>query len=400
MSIKPPSVEQQDRRGASGFALFALGFRPFFLCAGFAAVAIMTVWLLGYTKRNPLLTYYGSSGWHAHEMLFGYMVAVIAGFLLTAVRNWTHIETPRGMTLAALVALWLAGRVLPVMSDIPPWLVALVDFAFLPVLTLTLAVPLLRAGRRKDLSIIALLVVLIGANALVHSEWLHFTMDTARLGVLVAIYALVLLITLIAGRVFPFFIEGGLGEGTVQQRPVIEYASVIVVIVLALADLFSPSVKPVVVCAYLAAAVHAWRWFGWFSKGVWSQPLLWVLMLGYAWLIVGFVLLGVSYSGQISHMLAFHGFMVGGFGGLTLGMMARVALGHTGRPLRVSPLVAMSFMMLNVAAVVRIAGPLSSARYSQAMIIAAGALWIISFVLFLLIYAPILMQPRVDNRPG
>lgn len=359
----------------------------------------MVVWLRGYTKSEPLLTYYGSSGWHAHEMLFGYMTAVIAGFLLTAVRNWTGRETLRGLPLAALVGLWLAGRALPLLSGIPPWWVAAVDFAFLPALALALAVPLLQAGRRQDLSLIVLLAVMIGANALVHSEWLGYTRDTSHLGVVVAIYALVLLITLITGRVIPFFIERGVGEA-VPPRPVIEYASTITVLALALADLFSPSVKAVVVCASLAAAVHAWRWFGWLSRGIWTQPLLWVLMLGYAWLIVGFVLLAISYTGHISHMLAFHAFMVGGFGAMTLGMMARVALGHTGRPLRVSPLVVMSFLLLNVAGVVRIVGPLSSARYAQALIIGAGTLWIISFILFLLVYAPILTQPRVDNRPG
>lgn len=360
----------------------------------------MAVWLLGYTKRNPLLTYYGSSGWHAHEMLFGYMVAVIAGFLLTAVRNWTNIQTVRGIPLAALVMLWVAGRVLPVLPFIPPWVVALVDFSFLPALLIALAVPLLQARQRKNFFVIPLLLLLIAANALVHSEWLGYAMDTARLGIVLAIYTIVLLIAIIAGRVIPFFIERGLDGAKTQQRPAIEYASVISVIALALADLFSPSVKAVVLCAILAAVVHAWRWYGWLVKAVWSQALLWVLMAGYAWLIVGFALLAVSYSGYISQMIAFHAFMVGGFGGLTLGMMARVALGHTGRPLRVSPLVAMAFAMLNIAAVVRVAGPLLSFRYAQPMITAAGALWIIGFVLFLLVYAPILMQARADNRPG
>lgn len=360
----------------------------------------MAIWLLGYTKRDPLLTYYGSSGWHAHEMLFGYAVAVVAGFLLTAVRNWTNTETVRGMPLAALTLLWLAGRVLPLSPAVPPWLVALVDLAFLPVLAFVLAVPLIRAGQRRNLFVLALLGVLMAANALVHSEWLGYAMDTARLGIVLAVYTLVLLITVIAGRVIPFFIASALATAKLRPRPVIEYMSVITVVLLAFTDLFSPSVRVVAVCAMLAAVVHAWRLRSWMVRPAWSQPLLWVLLAGYAWLVAGFLLLAVAYSGFIPSMLAFHALMVGGIGVLTLGMMARVALGHTGRPLRASPLVVLAFLLMNVAAVVRVAGPLLTLRYTQAVISAAGALWITSFVLFLVIYTPILIQARSDGRPG
>lgn len=399
-TIKPSLSEQQYEARPAGLALFALGFRPFFLCAGIAAVVLMVIWLLGYTKRDPLLTYYGSSGWHAHEMLFGYVVAVVAGFLLTAVRNWTNSETMRGMPLAALTLLWLAGRILPLLLFIPPWMVALVDLAFLPVLAIVLAVPLVRAKQNRNLFVVALLGVLMLANVLVHSEWLGYAMDTARLGEVLAIYTLVLLITVIAGRVIPFFIASALPAAKVLSRPAIDYMSIITVILLALSDLFSPSVRVVVVCALLAALVHAWRLRGWMVWAALTQPLLAVLLVGYAWLVVGFALLAFAYSGYISTMLAFHALMVGGIGVLTLGMMARVALGHTGRPLRASPLVALAFFLVNVAAIVRVAGPPLTLRYTQAVISAAGALWITGFVLFLVIYIPILVQPRVDGRPG
>ena len=363
-------------------------------------MVLMAIWLLGYTRRDPLLTYYGSSGWHAHEMLFGYVVAVMAGFLLTAVRNWTNAAPLRGIPLAALSVLWLAGRILPLFLSIPPWLVAVVDLAFLPTLALVLATSLLRAGQKRNLFVPVLLLVLMVANALVHSEWLGYAMDSARLGVVLAIYTVVLLITVIAGRVIPFFIESALPAVKIQQRPVIGYMSVITVIVLALADLFSPSAQIVVVCAAAAALVHAWRLRGWLVWPVLAQPLLWILLAGYAWLVVGFMLLAVAYSGFISTMIAFHALMVGGIGVLTLGMMARVALGHTGRPLRAPPLVTLAFILVNIAAVVRVVGPLLTLRYTKAVISAAGALWITSFVLFLVVYTPILIQARIDDRPG
>jgi uncharacterized protein involved in response to NO len=400
MSIKFPSSEQPSATALSKVALFALGFRPFFLCAGIVAVVFMAIWLLGYTKRDPLLTYYGSSGWHAHEMLFGYTVAVVAGFLLTAVRNWTNRETVRGMPLAALVLLWSAGRVLPFLSAIPPWAVALVDLSFLPALAVALAVPLLRAGQKKNLFVLIVLAVLMIANILVHAEWLGYAMDTAHLGIILAIYAVVLLITIIAGRVIPFFIERGIPGAAIRRRPAIEYMSVVTVILLAFADLLSPSVQAVVACAFLATVVHAWRLRGWLLRAALSQPLLWVLLVGYAWLVAGFVLLAVAYGGVIPVMLAFHALTVGGIGVLTIGMMARVALGHTGRQLRSSPLLTLAFVLLNIAAALRIVGPLLSARYATATISAAGALWIVSFALFLFIYAPILMQSRVDGRLG
>ena len=400
-TIIEPSLSQQARASQpSGPALFSLGFRPFFLLAGIAAVVLMAIWLLGYTKRDPLLTYYGSSGWHAHEMLFGYVVAVMAGFLLTAVRNWTDSAPLRGIPLAALSSLWLAGRILPLFLGIPPWLVAVVDLAFLPILALVLVMPLLRAGQKRNLFIPVLLLVLMVANALVHMEWLGYAMDSARLGVVLAIYTLVLLITVIAGRVIPFFIESALPKVKIQPRPLIGYMCIMTVIILALADLFSPSAQIVVVCALAAALVHAWRLSGWVVRPALTQPLLWILLAGYAWLVVGFILLAIAYSGIIPTMIAFHALMVGGIGVMTLGMMARVALGHSGRPLRAPPLVTLAFILVNIAAVVRVAGPLMTLRYTKAVIGAAGALWITSFVLFLFVYAPMLIQARIDDRPG
>ncbi|MEJ2565146.1 MAG: NnrS family protein [Gammaproteobacteria bacterium] len=380
--------------------MLAAGFRPFFLCAGGAAVVLMAIWLLGYTKRDPLLTYYGSSGWHAHEMLFGYVVAVVAGFLLTAVRTWTNRDIARGLPLAALTLLWLAGRILPLFAGVPPWIVAVVDLAFLPLLAAVVAIPLIHAGQRGDLFIPALLLVLMLANVLVHSEWLGYAMDSARLGVVLAVYTLVLLITVIAGRVIPSFIENALPGVKIRPRPRIESMSVVSIVLLGLTDLFSPFAQVVVVCAVLAAVVHAWRLGTWLRWAVLARPLLWVLLVGYAWLVAGFALLAVAYSGMISNMLAFHALMAGGIGVLTLGMMARVALGHTGRPLRAPPLVALAFVLVNLAAAVRVVGPMLTLHYTKAVISAAGALWIAGFVLFMLVFTPILIHARVDSRPG
>ena len=380
--------------------MFTWGYRPFFLCAGFAAVVLMAIWLLGYTKRDPLLTYYGSSGWHAHEMLFGYTVAVVAGLLLTVIRHWTKSYTVHGILLAALILLWLAGRVLPLFLGIPPWVVATVDLSFLPALAVVITVPLLRTGYTQYWYIPALLMVLMVANALVHSEWLGFTMDTARLGVVLAIYTFVLLFTILAGRFIKSITEDTALSSKIQTNSTVEKLSVASVILLAFTDLFSPFVLIVVICAVFAAVVHAWRLLGWLMRPILYKSMVWILLVGYAWLVAGFVLLAIAYSGLISNMLAFHALMVGGIGVLTLGIMARMSLGQTGRPLRTPPLLSLSFILVNIAAAVRVAGPLMTLRYTKAVIGAAGALWITGFVLFLVVYTPILLHAGIDEHAG
>ena len=360
----------------------------------------MAIWLLGYTKRDPLLTYYGSSGWHAHEMLFGYTVAVVAGLLLTVIRNWTKSYTLHGILLAALILLWLAGRILPLFLGIPPWVVATVDLSFLPALAVVITVPLLRTGHTQYWYIPALLMVLMLANALVHSEWLGFTMDTARLGIVLAIYTFVLLFTILAGRFIKSITEDTALSSKIQTNSTVEKLSVASVILLAFTDLFSPFVQIVVICAVFAAVVHARRLLGWLVRPVLYKSMVWILLVGYAWLVAGFVLLAIAYSGLISNMLAFHALMVGGIGVLTLGIMARMSLGQTGRPMRTPPLLSLSFILVNIAAAVRVAGPLMTLRYTKAVIGAAGALWITGFVLFLVVYTPILLHAGIDEHAG
>lgn len=373
----------------------APGFQPFFLCAGLVAVGIMAVWLLAYTKRDPLLTYYGSSGWHAHEMLFGYMTAVIAGLLLSMAGNVVGgSKIPFRPSLILLMMLWLAGRALPVLPAIPPLWVALVDMAFLPVLLFILIPVMLRGRQRHNYFVMPLLGMLICANALVHSEWLGYTMDTARLGVVLAVYVMTVLLVVIIGRLIHARIARTAGAVPPRRRWFIEYGAVFSVIVLGLADLFSPRLDIVVACAVIAALIHAWRWIGWVASRAWTDAQLWALLLGYAWLVAGMALLALAYSGIISGMIVFHAIMVGGFGGLTLGVMVQLIMVYNGRVQQIGSIAVLSFVVLNVAALVRIVGPLWSLRYEQAAVTASGALWIVSFVLFLLASAPLLIQTR------
>lgn len=382
-------------------ALFALGFRPFFLMAGLFAVIVMALWSTAFVTNHALATYYGMVGWHSHETIFGYAAAVIAGFLLTAVRNWTEIPTPTGQSLAALIALWLAGRVAPFFPDgIPPWLVALLDLLFLPALALAVAIPLVRSGQRRTLFFISLLGAFALANLLVHLEVLGFAEGFARAGIFLGLDLIILLIVIMGGRVIPFFTERALSGVRPRRRPWVEWLSIASVIAFIFAELFFPDSILVAVTAGLAAASNALRLSGWYTERFWSVPLLWVLHLGYAWIVAGFCLKTLAAVDWVSPQLTVHAFTVGGIGVLTLGMMARVSLGHTGRVLQASKSMAFAFTLINLAAAARGIAPIFFINWLPQLVALAGGLWILSFAIFLEAYVPILISPRIDGRPG
>ena len=382
-------------------ALFNLGFRPFFLLAGITASLLVPLWIYSYAGGRFGFGYYSAVVWHGHEMIFGYTVAVIAGFLLTAVRNWTGIQTPGGKALAGLVALWLAGRMVPFFSGaLPHGSIAVVDLAFLPVLAVTLSIPLLRSRQKHNLVFLFVLAALTVAKMMVHLQILGFAQATANRGITFAVYLIVLLIAILGGRVIPFFTERGIAGATTRRWTAVEVLSFGALVVLMALDLMEAAPSAVIVIALLAALGHAIRLYGWYQRTVWSVPLLWVLHLGYAWLVAGFMLKALSAAGLVNPMLAIHAFTAGGIGTLTLGMMARVALGHTGRVLRVGSAMTWAFVFVSLAGVSRVFLPvISPGQYSEWMVL-AGGFWSVAFALFVISYAGVLIQPRVDGRPG
>ena len=403
MTIPVMNIDNPDTVPSTRIALFDLGFRPFFLLAGIAALLLVPLWIHVYLHGVAVLAYYPTMvSWHGHEMLFGYSVAVIAGFLLTAVRNWTGMQTPAGAALAVLVLLWLAGRVLPFFSGVlPHWLIALVDTAFLPVLAVSLAVPLIRRRQKHNLVFLPVLGGLTLGNLMIHLQLLGITRETAAPGITLGIGLIVLLIAILGGRVIPFFTEKGITGGvtTRRWRP-IEFLSPGALLVLVLLDLSQAPPLAIMGVALLAASANGIRLFGWYHSGIWSVPLLWVLHLGYAWLVAGFLLQALAAAGLVNPMLALHAFTAGGIGTVTLGMMARVALGHTGRELRVAPAMTWAFILVSLAACSRVFLPLLVPAGYREWIVLAGVCWSAAFALFVITYARILIRPRVDGRPG
>lgn len=381
--------------------VLALGFRLFFLLAGLFAILLIALWIAAFSGWFAPGTYYGEILWHSHEMIFGYTTAVIAGFLLTAVRNWTQGPTPTGAGLAVLAALWVIGRILPFFPEtVSPWLIAAVDLAFLPVLIAALAFPLMQGGERRNLIFLPLLLAFWAGNTLIHAELLGSSWALARTGIFLGVHLVVLLIVILGGRVIPFFTERALPGIVVRRWNAVEWLSPLSVALFLLVDLVTPNARLSAACAALAACTNGVRLAGWYSARYWRIPLLWVLHLGYGWIVIGFVLKVAAGLGMISQQFTVHTFTVGGVGVLTLGMMARVALGHTARPLKAAPAVVFAFLLMNIAALTRGVLPIVSPQWFLQLIVASGALWILAFILFVVRYAPILTQPRIDGRPG
>jgi uncharacterized protein involved in response to NO len=397
------SIEESSQKPSPrGFALFALGFRPFFLSAGIFAVIYMGLWLAMLQGALPAPAGLSPMDWHGHEMLYGFTVSVIAGFLLTAAQNWTSIPMPKGAQLAALFALWLAGRVVPYLP-VSYAVAALIDLLFLPVLTLAVLLPVLRVKQARNYPFPVMLLGLFLANLLFHAAVLGLVPFSPLHGLTLAIYLIVLMMVVMGGRVIPYFTERRLNSAA-KQWTAIEWlapASALATLVAVLLSQHNASIQAAVIpLAASAAIVHAIRLAGWQAVSLWKVPLLWVLHLGYGWIVVGFALDALAAAGLVSPILSMHAYATGGIGVLTLGMMSRVSLGHTGRILEAPAVMAWAFALINLAAAMRVFGPLLLPAQTPMLHQASGALWVAAFALFTAIYAPMLWRPRVDGKPG
>ncbi len=374
--------------------LFSIGFRPFFLAAAWMAVLWMGAWtgflLAGVPSPGsipPLL-------WHGHEMLFGFTAAVIAGFLLTAVQNWTGLRSVTPAQLAGLAALWFSARLGFLFPELLPlWLTSVLDLAFLPMLAVVMARVLLKAGNRRNYAFIPLLAALTLLNGAVHLELHGLLAGIASWSIDVSILLITVLLVFMGGRVIPFFTERRLPAVNPRQWPWLNWSSTLSVLGVALVFLIvgrDPALAPILIIAGTLTLARLLAWRPW---RVLREPLLWILHLGYAWIPVG---LGL----QAAHLLGVglpwsagvHALMVGAMSTLCLGMMARVALGHSGREMVAPQPVVVGFVLISVAALGRV---LISLPVGPGWLLgASGLLWSAAFLLYAIAYTPILMRPR------
>jgi len=387
----------------SGNALFTLGFRPFFLMGSVFSIIAAVLWTLSYQFSLPILpdTRLSNVHWHAHEMIYGYAMAVIAGFLLTAVKNWTGVQTTHGFALFVLAGIWVLARLmpyLPISNALAA--MAIFDLLFNLLVCVLILLPIARVKQWQHMGVWAILGLLFVGNLLFYLGLFNLLDNGIRMGLYTGLYTIISLIMLMGHRVIPFFIEKGVGYPVkLKDYPWINVASLLLMLVFLITEVYYPLPMYAAVSAILLASIHALRLLGWYSIGIWKKPLLWILYIGYSWIIVGFVLYASAYFLNINLVLAVHAFAYGSVGMMTIGMMARVALGHTGRDVFNPPFILLPIFLLMLAgSIVRVLLPLLAAQYDNAWILLSQLLWILAFMMFTAVYFPVLVKLAQDKK--
>lgn len=390
------SAERQPGIASPKAPVWRLGFRPFYLLAAAFAAAAVPAWVLAYLGLLPggpldLL-------WHTHEMVFGFAAAVVAGFLLTAIQNWTGLATPTGRPLQALVLLWVAGRCAALGA--PPSLYMVVDVAFLFALAGAILRLLLRSGNRRNLPI-CLMVALLGSCNLVFHLALDGVLAVSPLGAVhAAILLLVLLVAVIGGRVGPMFTRNGAPGSRARGVPRLDLACIASIAILGLCWLLGAPGWSIAVAGVLAALLNGARLVLWDPLSTLRTPMLWSFHLSYALLVAGLLALGLAGIGQVSASAALHLLAAGAMSGMIGAMITRTARGHTGRSIQAGRSEVTMFALLPLATLARLAANLQDGAAREHTLALSAALWSLAFLVYLLRYGPWLTSPRLDGRPG
>ncbi len=394
-------IEEPGRRAPAGarppFALWQLGFRPFYLLASAFAALSIALWALQYAGWLGTPYLHGPM-WHAHEMLFGFTLAVIVGFLFTAGRNWSGRPTPTGGTLAALALLWLAARVL-VLTPFG-WAAAAANVAFPLAAAIALAIPLAAARNRRNYFFVGLLLLLAAAAAWVHLAMLGVGAWPGHPGLQLALDGVLFLVTVMAGRVLPMFTNNGVPGANATRQPQLEMLALGAVLLLLVADALQLPPAAIGVIAAVAALAHLLRWLLWGPWKTLRVPLVWVLHAAYLWIPLHLALRAAAAAGWVAPSAATHALTTGAIGGMIIGMMTRTARGHTGRPLRADGFDIACYALVLLAALVRVAVPLFSPALTTGSVLLSAALWSCGFALYTVRYWPLLTRARLDGKPG
>lgn len=399
MKISEPTANRVAP-GAMGIPVLRLGFRPFYLGGTLFSLVAIVMWVMalhGIAVAGHAPQIQGIL-WHAHEMVFGFVAAIVVGFLLTAVRAWTEMETPRGAPLAALWLLWAAGRVLVWTGPEP--LAAVVDSAFLPIVALVLLRVLIHARNRHNIFLPVALGLFGLLNVLFHAWVWSGRADLALRAAYGAVGLAVMFVSVIAGRVVPMFTQNAIPGFVMRRWKIVEKLAMPVIILAVLADALGAPAPLVAVLAAGAAVVHGARIVGWRSWRVGARPILWILHVAYVWIALGFAMLALSALGLVAHTLALHALAAGAIGCAIVAMVTRTALGHTGHRLVAGRAEVAAYWLMIVAALLRVFGPWFYARAGLLWIDAAAACWCVAWGLYLIKYAPYLTSPRADGKAG
>ncbi|WP_350642941.1 NnrS family protein [Psychrobacter sp. HY3-MNA-CIBAN-0198] len=411
------SIKLPSKAPYSPHPILNLSFRLFFSAAAVFAIIMMVLWSFVFTGHtdidaqvlNPLY-------WHGHEMIYGYALAVVAGFLLTAVKTWTGVMMPHGYSLLAIFACWLLARLgwlafgLGVtIAGSSAWLLyaaALFDLLFVGSMAFVIFRAVLQVKQYKQMGILAKLALLTLGNGLCYWGIISADMSTTRVGIYLGFYLIIGLVLTIGRRVVPFFIERGLsgaGTGTITLRnsKIQDIASLAFFFAFFLADLFYPNKYLLTITALGVAVVNIIRLLGWYNRGIWQKPLLWSLYIAFLGMCLSFLLYALQPWLGYAHSIALHGLAIAGVGMMTVAMMTRVSLGHTGRSIHQPPKsVNVVYILMILVFVSRVLLPLVDMNHYLLWIMVAQSAWIACFVLFCLSYLPMLARPRPDGLFG
>lgn len=399
-------LEQLNSPNSSKVPLLRLAFRPFFLFGAMYSAFAIAIWVLVFRGQLTLDLYGGAVFWHTHEMLFGFIAAIVVGFLLTAVQNWTGIKSVSGFPLFVLLILWLTARIGFLLGDtFSGFLLAVIDISFLLIATIFLAVPLIKVKQTRNLFFVPLLLVFAFINGMMHVAHINHSHSLVIQATQSGLMLIALLIVVIGGRVIPFFTA----NGTQTQR----VAAIIWLERLALGNCWllflgflSGMVyrlpKEVVAILFVSAAilnlVRWWRWRFWITLNV---SLLWTLHLAYLFVLVSFLFLALSWAFNfIAASIGWHMLTVGGMGAMILSMISRVSLGHTGRAIVGPKWMFPAFVIIFIAAFLRTMAVVLLPQHYLTLISISGLLWVLAFLIFVLGYFLVLTKARVDGKPG
>ncbi len=397
LTIDEPNMPGPRKMTIGDHPVFRLGFRPFYiLAAAFAAISI-PLWMARYFGWIEQPVNIGLT-WHVHEMVFGFAIAVIIGFLFTAGRNWTGLWTPTKGYLAALAGVWIAGRIAMLAGT--PLIAAIVDLLFLPLAAWPMYRVLKRSGNKRNMFLIGLLSLLTLANAAFHGAMLGWLSISPISPVHAAIMIIVMLESVIAGRIIPGFT----GNVVSNAKPVVnqrqDRVTMATTVAAGIAWVVGLPGPLVAALAFAAALSQLIRLVGWKPHTTLHHPLLWILHVSYAWIPVGFVLLGLSAIGLVPQSAALHTLVIGSMAGLIIGMITRTTLGHTGRPLKAGKSEVVMYLLIQLGVVCRFAAGIHGGDLRDTALLAASTAWTAAFVLFLFVYGPYLVKPRLDGKEG
>lgn len=387
------TTSAEQYRAYAGPPLFAMGFRPFFFAGAIFAALALPLWIFGFHGWIPGVT----RDWHVHEMLFGYLGAIIAGFLLTAVPNWTGRLPVAGAPLALLLCLWLAGRVSMVLASDQP-IAAIVDSAFLFGLALIVGREVIAGRNVRNLPVCALILVLAAANTLTHLRAVN--PETAALGERIGLGVVAMLVALIGGRITPSFTRNWMAKRKMAPEPAspgrFDLATLLLTAVGLAAWIVAPAAifTGVLLCACgVLTLIRLARWRGWKT---FAEPLVTILHVGYLFLAMALTLIGLSILTPvlIPSPAGIHALTAGAFGVMTLAVMTRASRGHTGRPLTADKETVIIYALVMTGAVLRIASPFFPSYSYVVLLIASGLIWSLAFAAFAVVYGPLLLRAR------